>query len=127
MTPSKGMENKYIKKWPEDTINSRFTFGNQVYDNIFWCSVSGVGLWTAYEVFFLYLWAAGYSFFPFYFNLMDYPIYSLAMMIFVPLWRHFHFCESPQQQQTTTTTTNLLTLSLLYRLGTQADPLEAVV
>ncbi len=38
-----------------ETNSPRFTFDNQVWDNMFWTCVSGVTVWTAYES--LFMWA----------------------------------------------------------------------
>ena len=37
----------------------RFTFNNQVWDNIFWSLVSGVAIWTCYEALLLWMYANG--------------------------------------------------------------------
>ena len=50
---------KYNRNWPEETAE-RFTFNNQTYDNIFWTLVSGVPIWTCYEVLLLWSCANGY-------------------------------------------------------------------
>jgi hypothetical protein len=62
----------------------------QVYDNIFWSCASGVPIWTAYEVGFMYAWAHGWL--PgAYFDFWSRPGYSLALWAVIPLWREFHF------------------------------------
>ena len=43
-----GTEFKYNRKWPDKNSN-RFTFNNQIYDNMFWTLASGVPIWTCYE------------------------------------------------------------------------------
>ena len=43
---------KFLKR-EMDTNNKVFKFNNQVYDNIFWSIVSGVTVWTIYEVLYL--------------------------------------------------------------------------
>ena len=40
--------------------HSRFTWGNQVLDNMFWTSASGVPIWSAYEILGLWGYANGY-------------------------------------------------------------------
>ena len=35
--------------------NGKFLFGNQTWDNVFWCFASGVTIWTAFEA--VSLWA----------------------------------------------------------------------
>ena len=54
-----GASFKYNRNWPEETAE-RFTFNNQTYDNIFWTLVSGVPIWTCYEVLLLWSCANGY-------------------------------------------------------------------
>jgi len=49
---------KYNKKWPKNS--SVFLFNNQTADNMFWTLVSGVPIWTAYEVFLLWAYASGH-------------------------------------------------------------------
>lgn len=54
-----GASFKYNRNWPEETAE-RFTFNNQTYDNIFWTLVSGVPIWTCYEMLLLWSCANGY-------------------------------------------------------------------
>ena len=49
---------KYNRNWPEEN-SSKFTFNNQTKDNVFWSLVSGVPIWTAYEVLLLWGYASG--------------------------------------------------------------------
>ena len=68
--------------------NKRFTFRNQVYDNIFWSLASGVSVWTAFEVF--YHWAAANGFVPtltFGQNLA----WFAAWFVLIPIWSSLHF------------------------------------
>lgn len=50
---------KYNRNWPNETAE-RFTFNSQTYDNIFWTLVSGVPIWTCYEVLLFWSCANGY-------------------------------------------------------------------
>lgn len=50
---------KYNRNWPSKT-SSVFLFNNQNYDNMFWTLVSGVPIWTAYEVLMLWGYANGH-------------------------------------------------------------------
>ncbi len=69
--------------------NSRvFTFNNQVHDNIFWSCVSGVSIWTAYEVFMLWLLANGLI--PSLNLPDDWPI-LLLLIALLPAWETVHF------------------------------------
>lgn len=54
-----GSEFKYNKKWPKEN-SSAFLFNNQTADNMFWTLVSGVPIWTAYEVLLLWAYASGH-------------------------------------------------------------------
>lgn len=49
---------KYNRNWP-DKDSSKFMFNNQTKDNMFWSLVSGVPIWTAYEVLLLWSYANG--------------------------------------------------------------------
>ena len=69
--------------------NSRvFTFNSQVYDNIFWSCMSGVTVWTAYEVLMLWLLANGHI--PALDLQQDWPLFVL-LIAFLPIWETFHF------------------------------------
>lgn len=50
---------KYNKNWPKENA-SVFLFNNQTADNMFWTLVSGVPIWTAYEVLLLWAYASGH-------------------------------------------------------------------
>ena len=56
---SRAPASNIIRIGPEETAK-RFTFNNQTYDNIFWTLVSGVPIWTCYEVLLLWSCANGY-------------------------------------------------------------------
>ena len=49
---------KYNRQWPK-AKSSAFLFNNQTADNMFWTLVSGVPIWTAYEVLLLWAYANG--------------------------------------------------------------------
>jgi sterol desaturase/sphingolipid hydroxylase (fatty acid hydroxylase superfamily) len=84
---AQGTERKYDPRWQSKTSPS-FLFRNQVYDNIFWSCVSGCAVWTAYEVFFMWLWAN--KLLP-YVNWSQHPIYFAFWLCAIPFWREFHF------------------------------------
>jgi sterol desaturase/sphingolipid hydroxylase (fatty acid hydroxylase superfamily) len=81
-------KNKYNPEW-QSTNDTRFLFNDQVYDNIFWSCTSGTIVWTLYEALFLYLWANHKI--EYYENILDYPLWSLFLLIIVPYYREFHF------------------------------------
>ena len=70
---------KYNRQWPRDS--STFLFGNQTYDNMFHTLVSGVPIWTAYEVLLLWAYANGYA--PI-ISFADHPVWFIAMFFVVP-------------------------------------------
>lgn len=49
---------KYDRKWPKEN-SAVFLFNNQTADNMFWTLVSGVPIWTVYEVVLLWAYANG--------------------------------------------------------------------
>jgi len=81
------MKYKYTNRWPA-TKDSRFLFGNQTWDNMFWSIGSGGTIWTLYEV--LLLWAYGHGFLPFA-SLRSNPLWHLAFFAVLPFWQDFHF------------------------------------
>lgn len=68
--------------------NKRFTFNNQVWDNMFWTLASGVTFWTAYESVILWNFANGtvstitWS---------DSPIWFILLFLFIPAFSAIHF------------------------------------
>jgi sterol desaturase/sphingolipid hydroxylase (fatty acid hydroxylase superfamily) len=72
---------KYNRKWPNEK-SSVFLFNNQNYDNIFWTLVSGVPIWTAYELLLLWAYANGYA--PM-INPSEHPVGFVALFLLVPL------------------------------------------
>eukprot|EP00928_Gymnodinium_smaydae_P090419 TRINITY_DN74217_c0_g1_i1.p1 TRINITY_DN74217_c0_g1~~TRINITY_DN74217_c0_g1_i1.p1 ORF type:complete len:358 (+),score=30.27 TRINITY_DN74217_c0_g1_i1:54-1127(+) len=83
-----GTSKKYAKAWPAK--GKKFLFGTQTYENVFWSSVSGVFIWTAYEALFLRMWAKGRigSMYP---DWRMNPVWSLIQLLLIPFWREFHF------------------------------------
>jgi len=65
-----------------------YTFGNQLYDNMFWTLASGVTLWTAYEALMLWAMANGYAPILLW---ADNPIWFAALWFLTPIWISFHF------------------------------------
>ena len=55
-----GDDTKYETR-PFARDNGRFTFRNQVHDNMFWTLGSAVLIWTAYECLMHWAWANGYG------------------------------------------------------------------
>lgn len=70
------------------TASGRFSFRNQVLDNMFWSLVSGVPLWTSYEV--LYYWAAANGWAPV-ITLEAHPVWFVLWFPLIAIWSSFHF------------------------------------
>ncbi len=68
--------------------NRRYSFANQVFDNMFWSLASGVIFWTAFEVLGMWAYANG---------LMSHlawntnPAWFIALFVLIPLFGVFHF------------------------------------
>ena len=84
---AQGTERKYDPRWLR-TGDRNFTFKDQLKDNIFWSCVSGVPIWTAYEVW--YMWAAANQQVP-YVSWREQPVYCAVWLCLIPFWREFHF------------------------------------
>ena len=67
----------------------KFFAHDQVWDNIFWSCVSGVTLWTTYEVFFM--WSYANDLLPFYLNWREHPVWFMVILFAIPFWDSFHF------------------------------------
>lgn len=78
---------KYNGRWPA-THSSRFTFGSQLRDNVFWSLASGVPIWTAFEVVTLWMFANGHIA---WLDPGDNPVGFVAVMAIVPALREIHF------------------------------------
>ena len=83
-----GAETKYD---PRDlaTDNRKFFTGSQVRDNMFWSCASGVTIWTAYEVGFM--WAYANDLLPFFLDWRAHPFWFMFMFVFVIFWSSLHF------------------------------------
>jgi len=84
---AQGTERKYDPRWLR-TGDRNFLFRNQLWDNIFWSCTSGVGVWTAYEV--LFMWSYANKVIP-YVSWSEHPIYCAVWLCAIPFWREFHF------------------------------------
>jgi sterol desaturase/sphingolipid hydroxylase (fatty acid hydroxylase superfamily) len=82
-----GTERKYNPNWLR-TDDARFLFRHQLWDNLIWCNFVGLPIWTAYEVFFT--WGYANHKLPTV-SWADHPVYFVALMTLIPLWREFHF------------------------------------
>ena len=68
--------------------NRAFRFSDQVKDNMFFTMVSGVAVWTLFQVATLWLMANGYV--PT-ITLGSNPVQFIALIILMPVWSAFHF------------------------------------
>lgn len=75
-----GMSFKYNKQWPREKAEG-FLFGHQTYDNMFHTLVSGVPIWTAYEVLLLWAYANGVA--PM-ISFAEHPVGFIALFFLVP-------------------------------------------
>jgi sterol desaturase/sphingolipid hydroxylase (fatty acid hydroxylase superfamily) len=83
-----GTKYKYSDKWLA-TKDKKYTFNNQLLDNIFWSLISGCVVWTAYEA--LTMWAYANEVIPFIVDWRSRPVYSVLLMVFILFWRNIHF------------------------------------
>ncbi|MFK7835973.1 MAG: sterol desaturase family protein [Sulfitobacter sp.] len=67
----------------------RFTFGNQVWDNVFWTLASSAICWSAWMVFYFYLAANGWL--PTIESFGTSPIWFVAFFFVIRFWQSFHF------------------------------------
>jgi len=80
-------QDKYEKPFLHRPSN-RFSFGNQLYDNIFWTIASGVTLWTAYEVL-VFFWYATHP--SLYLSFSDAPIWFVVLFPLLVIFESAHF------------------------------------
>ena len=79
---------KFNAKWPAEQPSDVFMFKSQNIDNIIRTFVSGVPIWTAYEVFGLWCFANGYGAWIIF---GDHKIWLLIFAFFIPIYHEFHF------------------------------------
>jgi len=79
---------KYNHKFPKDN-NRIFLFKNQTYENLFWTLISGVPIWSLYEI--ISLWALKNNLL-YQINFLSNPIYFILLtIILIPIYHEFHF------------------------------------
>ena len=82
-----GTEFKFNATWPDRRVKA-FIFDNQTLDNMVWTFASAVPIWTTFEILMLWAWSNGWL------PMVDpreAPIWSLCLLILIPLWRDLHF------------------------------------
>ena len=87
ITRGQGTTFKYTNKWLAKN-DSKFLFGNQTFDNVFWNLTSGAFIWTAYEA--VTLWAFSNGIIPFV-DWRVHPVYCVLIMLAIPFLRQAHF------------------------------------
>ena len=83
-----GSERKFDARELERS-SRRYLGGNQVWDNMFWSCVSGVTVWTIYEVFFM--WAYANELLPSYLDWAGHPFWFALTFVAIVFWSSFHF------------------------------------
>lgn len=84
-----GTHRKFDNDTPTTKNNPRFFLRNQVWDNMFYTLISGVILWTAYEV--IFFWAYANDMLPYYLEIRSHPVSFFLVFLFLPFWSSFHF------------------------------------
>lgn len=82
-----GRRAKYVEKFGHKS-GSRFTFGSQVRDNMFWSLGSGVAVWTGYEALVLWTHANGWT--PAVTPSQSPALFALLAFV-TGIWVAFHF------------------------------------
>ena len=68
--------------------DTKFFANNQVLDNIFFTCVSGVTIWTAFQV--VVMWAYANNIAP-WLNFAEHPVWFVLMFLLLPMWGSLHF------------------------------------
>ena len=83
-----GTHFKYNGKWPSEQPSDVFMFKSQNIDNIIRTFVSGVPIWTGYEVFGLWCYANGYGPWS---TFAQHPYWFVVFAFFLPVYHEAHF------------------------------------
>ena len=83
-------QGQHLKYDPRPLMKNgrQFTLGGQIRDNMFWTLVSGVTIWTAYEV--LMFWALSNGYAPM-LTWAAHPVWFVLMFLLIPAWESFYF------------------------------------
>ena len=84
---AQGTKHKFDPK-PLEPQSSKFLFGHQLGDNVFWSLVSGIPIVTAYEAVVWWAWANGYVG---WFAWDDGPVWFIALFFVIMLFESAHF------------------------------------
>lgn len=85
---AQGNRFKYNAKFPSEHKSSAFWFQSQNIDSMLRAFISGVPIWTAWEVLVLWAWANGYG--P-WVTFEDHPVYLALLWLALPVLHEFHF------------------------------------
>lgn len=86
-TSLQGSDTKYDPR-PFPRKGRMFDFGDQYLDNLFWAVVSGIPIWSAFEIGILWSMANGIA--PLW-TWADGPVWFLAVFFLIPMWQSFYF------------------------------------
>ena len=85
---AQGTRFKYDPRWPSEHGSKLFWFGSQNVDNVLRTFLSGVTIWTALQVLYLWAYANGHApALPF----AEHPVYLGLLALLVPVIHEFHF------------------------------------
>jgi len=82
-----GTDYKYVAQFGHRG-GGRFSFSNQVHDNMFWSLASGVLFWSFYEILVFWMQASGRA--PS-LSFAENPTLFIAILLFTGVWIAFHF------------------------------------
>ena len=84
------LQKSYLKYDPREQLekNRKFSFRNQVWDNIFWTLFSGTTIWSLYEV--LYFWGVANEIIPT-FSISEHPAIFIIWLLALPVLTSSHF------------------------------------
>lgn len=84
------LQGKRLKYDPLEKLEKsrKFSFGDQLRDNVFWSLVSGATVWSLYEV--LYFWGAANGVIPT-FAMAEHPVWFVAWLLVLPVLTSSHF------------------------------------
>lgn len=85
---SQGARYKYNPKFPSESPSKAFLFSSQTKDSLIRTWLTGIPIWTAYEVVLLWMWANGYG--P-WFVFGDSPVWFVVVALLVPVIHDLHF------------------------------------
>jgi len=83
-------QGKRLKYDPREEMeqSSKFTFRNQLWDNVFWSLAGGATVWSVCEV--LCFWGVAHGVVPT-FGLREHPVAFVAWLLFLPILQSSHF------------------------------------